>query len=808
MKNIETSKNTRKVEIEQLRQNCDETIFTFETTKDIQEDQVEIIGQERAQQAMDFGLTVDQKGYNIYVAGPYGSGKTTYTKQKVAAFASNKPVPQDWCYVYNFEDPDQPIAIPFAPGKAKEFHHDIKDLLHRLKEEINRVLTSDEFSQQERTIVTTFEKAIEDKWEELETFANQLGFTLEKTDSGINAFPFNPENPEEQLDFQTLGEEEKEKLKSNGPELEEKLNDTIDEVKRIESNIDHSIIQFVKETVEKVVTPAMKPLLKKYKKDEKVSKYLEAYAEDIIENYSIFIQKKSTEGDEQNLLAALMEDKEVKLTRYTVNAFVNNGNLTGAPVIYETNPTIQNLMGKIEYKGALGNLVTDFSQVKPGSLHASNGGYLILQASQLFKHNHSWSLLKRILQTGEITVEDVVQEEGVAVRGGIKPEAIPLNVKVILIGPSYYFDILSMEDEEFYKLFKVKVEFHAEMERDLDHMKKMAMFVKTYGEKEGLLPFHRRAVARVIEYSSRLVEDQRRMSTQFHDLTQILVESSYWAEKENHTFVDVSHIRKAILEQNFRSNYSEEQLRRMITDGTIMVDVTGKRVGQINGLAVMGTREHRFGMPSRITAQTYTGKTGIVNIERETSLSGDIHSKGLLILSGYLSGMFAKKRPLPLAASITFEQTYNMIDGDSASSTELYVLLSSLSDIPIDQGIAVTGSVNQWGEIQPIGGVNEKIEGFYMVCKEMGLTGEQGVIIPHQNVKNLMLKEEVVDAVQAGQFHIWAIYKIEEGIEILTGVSAGQKLEDEAYPEGTVFKMVDQRIQEMYQSLVMTNENK
>ena len=500
-------------------------------------------------------------------------------------------------------------------------------------------------------------------------------------------------------------------------------------------------------------------------------------------------------------MRSLIGSKEQQLHRYTVNLFVNNKNLTGAPVIYETNPTYQNLFGKIEYHGSFGSYMTDFTFIKSGVLHQANGGYLILQATELLQQPNAWNLLKRALQTEKISIEHPYEDRSLFPTSGLKPEPIPLNIKVIIIGSYYLYDLLSTVDEDFHKLFKVKVEFNTVMDKSLENSRKMAYFVKNYAEQEGLLPFHRSAVAKVIDYSSRLVDEQTKLSTRFQDITKVLVESSYWAKKENVEVVDDSHILKAIKEQFNRSNHISEQYHEMISKGTIMVDTDGSRVGQINGLAVMGTRDAVFGIPTKITAQTFVGKSGIMNIERETAMSGQIHNKGMLILTGFLSGEFAKDKPIPLSASITFEQTYNPIDGDSASSTELYVLLSSLSDVPINQGIAVTGSVNQWGEIQPIGGVNEKIEGFYHICKEKGLTGKQGVIIPKQNVQNLMLDQEVVEAVRKGEFHIWEIGHIAEGVEILTGVSAGNVRDANGkYPSNTIFAKVEERFKKMYEA--------
>lgn len=438
----------------------------------------------------------------------------------------------------------------------------------------------------------------------------------------------------------------------------------------------------------------------------------------------------------------------------------------------------------------------------------ANGGYLIVQASELLQQSYAWTLLKRALQTGNLQIENLNEERGLVPTSGLKPEPIPLNLKIIMIGSYYLYDLLSAVDEDFHKLFQVKVEFNTMMVKNEENSMKMAKFVRNYADKQGLLPFHRRAVAKIIDYSSRLVDEQAKLSTRFQDIVKILVESSYWAKKSGEDMVDEHHILQAISEQMHRSNHVSEQYREMIQKGVIMVETDGWRVGQINGLAVMGTRDSSFGIPTKITAQTYVGKTGIMNIDREAAMSGQIHNKGHLILIGFLSGVFAKNKPIPLSASVAFEQTYSYIDGDSASSTELYVLLSSLADVPIYQGIAVTGSVNQWGEIQPIGGVNEKIEGFYQICKLQGLTGKQGVIIPKQNVLNLMLTDEVVDAVARGDFHIWEVSHIAEGIEILTGLNAGNVRDESGlFQQGSIFAMVEERFNRMYEAVMKSKNN-
>lgn len=797
----------RVLPVEMLRTVCEEDEFPFETTEDFTETHEEIIGQQRAVAAMDFGLAVRQEGYNLFVVGPSGTGRTTFTMNKINHLAKTESIPSDWCYVYNFDNPDRPLAIPLKAGEGHIFQEEVTNLLKDIEREVRRVFTGDEYEHKRREILKQYEEESEELWTNLENFARDKHFMIERTPAGINSYPLQlGGRPLSQQEYQALPEKIKETLKQRGKDIEKEVEKTIREIQKIEREAKKTFDQFQKETAEYSVNHLFEPLLLKYKSEQKVIQYLQDYKKDVILHYDLFLKK---EEDAPNLLALLATKSTDDLKRYEVNVLVDHRKQEGAPVVYETNPIYNNLLGKIEYKGTLGNWVTDFSHIKPGAFHQANGGYLIIQAMELLRNPYAWDVLKRALKTGVIQVESMMEDRSAIATTGLKPEPIPFDTKVILIGPPHLYNALSMWDEDFHKLFKVKVEFDIDMERNREHYQKMASFVKNYSEQQNLLPFHRRALARIVDYSTRLVSDQRKLSTRFQEITKVLVESSYWAQKEDASYVDKEHISKALQEQRHRSNRIAEKIREMIADGSIMVDTTGERIGQINGLAVVGGFDYAFGVPSRITAQTYVGPRGIINIERETALSGEIHSKGLMILSGYLSGTFAQNKPLPLSASITFEQTYNMVDGDSASSTELYVLLSSLAKAPIRQGIAVTGSVNQWGEIQPIGGVNEKIEGYFYVCKQKGLTGEQGVIIPHQNIRNLMLNDDVIEAVKQGLFRIYSVENVSEGIEILTGIKAGaEKVQEGIFEKGTIYGCVAERLNKMYKSAIISESDK
>lgn len=782
-----------------LRLELDSSYFQFETTADLDQKAKEMIGQQRAERAMEFGLSVEQVDYNLFVVGLSGTGRKTYTLDSVEKNAKTREVPNDWCYVFNFDNPDRPFVISLPAGSGQVFQRKMETLLIDIEREFRSTFTSEEYEKRKQVIVDDFRDQSEDLWDSAEDFANRHSYNLERTPTGLNSYPLYNGKPLDRKKYEQLTDDAKEQIAASEKLVDGKIRETLHQTKKLEEQLQKNLEQFMRESAANSIETQFQTLREAYKEHPNILAYLEAYFHDVVVNFSLFL---TTEADDQNnIMNALIGSKEQHFHRYTVNLLVNNKNQAGAPVIYETNPTIYNLFGKIEYRGSLGSWVTDFSLIKPGALHLANGGYLILQAAEILQQPYVWSLLKRSLQTGYVQIENLSEDRGMVPTSGIKPEPIPLNIKVIIIGSYYLYDLLSAVDDDFHKLFKVKVEFDTVMERNSENCYKMAIFVKNYAEAEGLLPFHRRAVAKIIDYSSRLVEEQSKLSTRFQEITKILVEASYWANKSQAKVVDGCHIGQAISEQTQRTNHASEQIREMIQKGTIMVDTDGFRIGQINGLAVLGTRDSVFGIPTKITAQTFVGKSGIMNIDREASLSGQIHNKGLMILTGFLSGQFAKNRPIPLSASITFEQTYSPIDGDSASSTELYVLLSSLADVPINQGIAVTGSVNQWGEIQPIGGVNEKIEGFFYICQERSLTGEQGVIIPKQNVANLMLNHEIIDAVKQGQFHIWAISHIAEGIELLTGIEAGN-VRDEfgQYPAGSIFARVEERFNMMYEA--------
>lgn len=598
-------------------------------------------------------------------------------------------------------------------------------------------------------------------------------------------------------EYRELTEEDFEVIKDNSAKLSIETSDLFNRLRSAEEQYRQKIMNLDAQTGRKVAAFHLAEIIEKYKENEAIVQYLNYLIDDIVEHLERF---KNDGGEEQasGPLAMLMpQSTESFFDRYQINHFVDNDRKDHAPVIFASNPTYYNLLGGIEYKNELGVLKTDFSMIKPGLLHEANGGYLIVLAKDILVMPYAWKGLMRALLDNEIAIESLSGQAGAVVSTTLKPQPIPLNVKIILIGDPYTYQLLYYYDEEFRKLFKIMADFDIEMNRDIENIEKIARFIAKHCHEDNLRHFSRYAVGRIIEYSSRLADDQNKLSSHLNKLVDLIYEAENWADEDDSELVEAKHVDIALEMLEKRNNKIEEKVFEMIESGDYLIDVSGEKIGEINGLAVTGSGQYQFGKPTKITVSTYRGRAGIINIEREARTSGAIHDKGVMIISGYLGYKFAQDKPLALSASIVFEQLYSGIDGDSASSTELYALLSSLSGIPIRQSIAVTGSVNQRGEIQPIGGVNEKITGYFKVCKIKGLTGDQGVIIPHQNVKNLMLSQEIIDNVKAGQFHIYSVTNIDEGIEILTGVKAGKHNQNGTYTKNSVYDRVNRKLQDL-----------
>ena len=774
-----------KVSVEELSNICDPYIFPYATTEETKPIR-ELIGQERAMEALKYGLSIKRKGYNVFISGLTGTGRNTYSYLVANEFAKKKHTPKDWCYVYNFNKPSSPKAISLNAGEGRNFKLEVQNAIMNIDLQIPEALSSKNYENEKNIIYNKYDEIEEEILKELNKLASEYNFIFKDTTKGIVSIPLIEGKPMSNSELKKLSEEDVERIKSLSIELNQESYDYIKNIKDAEDELIEEIQNLRDITVLEVAKNYIDPIKDKYSKNEKIVEFLKALIEDIVNNYDLFLNEEQPYGE--NLILALNK-KEDFLKRYIVNLFIDNGDLKGAPVVKEMNPSYYNLFGKIEYANEMGNLKTDHTRIRPGSLHEANGGYIIIQAKDILKSNLAWETLKRALLTETLKVENLT---GSIVSETLVPESIPLDIKVIIIGDYMTYHILYAYDEEFKKLFKIKAEFDTEMIRDEENILKIGYFVALQCIEAGLKPFDRFALSKIINFSSRIAEDQNKLTGMFNELVDIIYEADGWARED---IVGKEDIDKAIEKNIYRNNSYEDKVLELIEEGVLLIDIEKEKVGEINGLSVIDLGQYSFGRPIKITANTYLGEDGIINIEKESEQSGNIHDKGVLIFSGYLREKYAKETELSLTCSITFEQSYDGIDGDSASSTELYALLSSLAEVPIKQYIGVTGSVNQKGIIQPIGGVNEKIEGFYKICKMKGLTGKEGVMIPKSNIRNLMLDEEVINSVKEGKFNIYAVETIDEGIEVLTGLKAGCIDDNGNYEEGSMNAIVKERLE-------------
>ncbi len=768
-----------------LKNYCSTAKFNFETTAEL-EPTDKGIGQERGIVALEFGLNVDVNGYNLYVEGPSGVGKTMYTKNYLDKISKKKKTPCDWCYLYNFDNPNEPIALSLPAGQGVEFQETMNSFIKDVRADINKTFNNEDFEKEKALIKQEYEQKRSILLEKLNKESMKHGFEVKTAQNGIYMMPIYEGRTLEEEEFNKLDDSIKQQFEDKSSIVQEQIMNTISEIKLIEKQSEKKIQEWQSNISLLTVNVHINYIKSKYKRNKKISQFLDNIKKDIMKNVSLFLEPASPQAPTQPQMQGPHREATKPWLNYRVNLFVDNSKLEGAPVIMDSNYSFQNLFGKLEYENYMGSFKTDYTMLKSGLLHKANGGYIIFQAEDLLTNPVCYENLKRVLRVKEISIDNSLEQRAAMVMVSLKPEPIPLDVKVILIGNANIYNTLLNMDPDFRKLFKIKVEFADDAPRTDENIQKLARFIHSFCEKEGLPHLDRNAVARMIEYASRLANDKTKLSTRFNDLSQIVTEAATWATLARSKVVTENFVNKAIDEKIQRVKKYDEKYSEMISDNTLLINTSGFEIGQINGLSIMSVGDYSFGKPSKITVNTFTGKSGIINIEREVELSGSSHSKGVLILSGYIGELFAQDIPLSLSASICFEQLYNGIDGDSASSTELYALLSSLADVPINQAIAVTGSVNQKGIIQPIGGVNEKIEGFYHICKMRGLDGSHGVLIPIQNIKNLNLSDEVVQAVKNGLFHIYAVSTIEEGIEVLTGVPAGKKDKYGNFPAGSV----------------------
>jgi lon-related putative ATP-dependent protease len=780
-----------------LRYGCDPGLLNFNTTEEISPLKA-IIGQERAVRALQFGLEIKGVGFNIYVAGRPGTGRETATREFLEDYSKNQEIPPDLCYVNNFQNQYEPTTIQLPAGKGKEFKKDIDGFISEVKRVLPEAFKSEDYADKRDETLRSVEEERKRLYDDLNKKAEAEGFTLQITPTGILMIPVVDGKPLNEKDFLALPQGKKDEIQKKKEKLGEDLRAAVRQLRGLEGKANEALKKLNRSIAHYVIDHLNDALEEKYKRFAGVIQYLKDIQEDILENIGLFL-KLSGESDTPDSRPGWAE--ETPLRKYAVNVMVDNSSLEGAPVIIEHNPTYPNLIGRVEKEAKLGVLTTDFTMIRAGSLHRANGGYLVLTVEEILKNLFSWEALKNALKNGEISIEEVSEKLGYLTTKGLRPEPVPLKTKLILIGTPLLYHLLYNADMEFKELFKVKAEFDTTMERTEENTKMYAAFICTLCRKEGLKHHDAPAVMKVIEYGSRLAADKDKFSTRFADIADIIREADYQAKKDDAPFITSAHVEKAIEEKVYRSSLIMEKVQEMIDRDIILIDTDGMKVGQVNGLSITGLGDFIFGKPSRVTASIGIGKSGIVDIEREAKLGGPIHTKGVLILSGYLVEKFAQDKPMSLSARLVFEQSYGGIEGDSASSTELYALLSALSGEPIKQYVAVTGSVNQKGEIQSIGGVNEKIEGFFDVCKLKGLTAKQGVVIPKSNIKNLILKQEVIEAVEQGMFHIYPVTTIDEGIEVLTGVPAGKRLSDGSFEEGTINAKVDRRLREIAERL-------
>jgi len=794
--------NRFEVKAEKLRWVCDPAKLKFDCTKDLLPLR-EFIGQDRAIKAIEFGLSIKRHGYNIFVAGLTGTGKVSAVKsyiQKVIKEREKKEgvfKPDDQCYIHNFQDPDKTQIVSMPQGKGKIFSADIDTLLKQIKENLIKTFSSEEYQERRKGLLEEGQRYQGEIIRELEEKARKSGFVLQITTVSPVLVPLVNGKPMSRDEYLSLTSEQRGQIDKKRDELMKLMEKSFEKIRDLEKDLTSKLGKTDYDIGEFTVSGLFEEKLKKYGSIKSLNQFITDLKKYTLNNLDLF---KTTE--EAGIAPFAIQPSQMFTGRdpylpFKINVFVDNSNTIGPPVIAESNPTYGNLFGKIERRFFLGGYLSDHTMLKAGSFQLANGGYLILNTRDLFTNIGVWETLKRTIKNKELGIEDPFEQFGLIAPQGLKPQPMPVDVKVVLIGDNIFYHTLSAYDEDFWEIFRVKADFDFEIDRNKENLEAYGSFICNCCEEDGYKHFDAGAVAKIIEYGVKLAGDQEKLTSRFAKIKEIVMESDYWASRNGNSLVTVEDVQKALDEKIFRHNLIEEHIRDLITRNVILIDLDGKVTGQINGLSVYSLGDISFGKPSRITAKTFLGRGGIINIERESQMSGSIHDKGVLILSGYLGWKYAQNKPLSLSASICFEQSYEGVEGDSASSAELYAILSSISNLPLRQEIAVTGSVNQKGEIQPIGGVNQKIEGFFKVCKAKGLTGKQGVMVPEKNLKNLMLDEEVVKAVRQGKFHIYSVATIDEGMEILTGIKAGERREDGTYPKGTVNELVDSRLKEM-----------
>jgi len=775
---------------QQLCRYCDPQLLEFETTDELQQ-QRKIVGQQRAEEAVHFGIAIRHEGYNIYALGPAGIGRHTLVRHFVEARAASEPSPSDWCYANNFKEAHKPIALQLPAGEGATLQQKMDHLIEDLLTAIPSTFQGEEYQAHTQEIEDGLKERQEHAFHALQEEAERLHITLIRTPTG---FAFAPTQDGEVIppeQYEKLASEEQARIEQIVANLQEKLQRVLNQIPLWNKEGRDQIKQLNREMAMEAVGHLLDTLLGHYREHPKVVRYLESVRDDVVENTELFLPQESGDGNASGTLSG----QQPVFNRYRINLLIDQSDSEGAPITYSDNPSFQNLIGRIEHTAQMGALITDFTLIKPGILHQANGGYLILDARKLLTEPFAWEGLKRALRADEIKIESLGQMLSLISTVSLEPEPIPLNIKVILIGDRILYYLLQEYDPDFAELFKVAADFEESIDVSPENITLYAQLLAMLVEKEKLLPLHRSAVARVIEFSARHTGDADKLTTHARTLMDLLTESNHWAEENDHTVITAEDVQQAIDAQIRRADRIRERVYEEITRGTVLIDTHGSAVGQINALSVIDLGNFRFAQPTRITATTRLGEGEVIDIQREVELGGPIHSKGVMILSALLGTRYAKDLPLSLSASLVFEQTYGEVDGDSASVAEFCTLISSLTEAPILQSLAITGSVNQHGQVQAIGGVNEKIEGFFDVCRSNGLSDNNGVLIPAANVKHLMLRRDVVEAVATGQFQIYPIETVDQAISLLTGCETGESGEDGHYPEGSINQRVSARLE-------------
>ncbi|MBT3043254.1 MAG: AAA family ATPase [Candidatus Thiodiazotropha sp. (ex Codakia orbicularis)] len=796
---------TRALPPEALCRHCDPDQFNFDTTDEL-EDLEGFIGQERATESLHFGLGVEHKGYNLYALGPAGAGKSAMVRKFLKALAAERPIPSDWFYVNNFSDASKPHAVALPAGQGVMFKEEMEQLVIDLQEAIPLVFESDEYHTRRQAKEDRLEERQENAMAAMQKKAEEKHIALINTPTGFTLGPKQNDKILGPEQFHKLPEKEQEAIEQDVKALQEELRRTLHAIPQWQKEAREEISKLNREMTASAVHHLIEAVREKYRDNEAVIAFLDRVEDDVINNYQQFLPHDERKPTLFGLPLSQQEEGPPWHYRYRVNLLLAHEANGGAPIVYEDLPGYNNLVGRIEHRAHLGALETDFTMIRPGALHRANGGYLILDALKLLFQPFAWETLKRVLQSGEIRIESLAQITSLISTQSLEPEPIPLHVKVVLLGERHIYYLLQALDPEFDELFKVAVDFDDDLVRDSHNEHHYGQLVATLARQHKLRPLDRYAVARVIDRSMRLADDNERLSSHMRSLTDLIQQADFWAGEQGHKLISRDDVQQAIEAQIHRADRVQQRLQDEVVRGTLMIATDGEVVGQINGLSVVLLGDQRFGHPNRITARARLGKGQVVDIEREVELGGPIHSKGVYILSGFIAGRYVPDYPLSLSASLVFEQSYGGVEGDSASSAELYALLSALSGLPIKQQFAVTGSVNQMGEVQAIGGVNEKIEGFFDICRTRGLSGHQGVLIPSANTKHLILREDVVQAVKAGEFAVYPIENIDQGIALLTGTPAGTRDENGEFPEDSVNGRVEASLIRFSERMQSTDE--